>query len=94
MALGVQLAATAKPVKKELSKGIARVLALLVAEHAALSKALRDQVTLDTAETADNADTVGAQRTWSTTFHPFARTDRRPSDHLRSRPLEHNGRTR
>ena len=31
MALGVQLVAAAKPVKKELSKGIARVLAMLAA---------------------------------------------------------------
>jgi hypothetical protein len=53
MALGVQLAAAAKPVKKELSKGIARVLGALAASQAALSEALCDQVTPDTEESAD-----------------------------------------
>ncbi|WP_437826259.1 hypothetical protein [Sorangium sp. So ce1153] len=46
MALGEQLLSAAKPVKKQLAKGIARVLAALSSRHGELASALRDQVSL------------------------------------------------
>lgn len=46
MALGEQLLTAAKPVKKRLVKGVARVLATLAARHDDLAAALRDQVSL------------------------------------------------
>ncbi|WP_437675732.1 hypothetical protein [Sorangium sp. So ce131] len=46
MALGEQLLSAAKPFKRHISKGIARVLAALSSRHGDLAAALRDQVSL------------------------------------------------
>ncbi|WP_437893544.1 hypothetical protein [Sorangium sp. So ce124] len=46
MALGEQLLTAAKPSRKQLAKGIARVLAALLSRHGELASALRDQVSL------------------------------------------------
>ncbi|WP_438031572.1 hypothetical protein [Sorangium sp. So ce204] len=46
MALGEQLLTAAKPAKKQLVKGVARVLATLASRHDDLASALRDQVSL------------------------------------------------
>lgn len=46
MALGEQLLTAAKPAKKQLVKGVARVLATLASRHDELASALRDQVSL------------------------------------------------
>ncbi|WP_437292769.1 hypothetical protein [Sorangium sp. So ce426] len=46
MALGEQLLTAAKPAKKQLVKGVARVLGALALRHDELASALRDQVSL------------------------------------------------
>ncbi|WP_437806303.1 hypothetical protein [Sorangium sp. So ce1078] len=46
MALGEQLLTAAKPVKKQLAKGVARALVALSSRHGELASALRDQVSL------------------------------------------------
>jgi hypothetical protein len=46
IALGERLLTAAKPVKKQLAKGVARVLAALASRHDDLASALRDQVSL------------------------------------------------
>lgn len=61
MALGERLLTAAKPAKKQLVKGIARVLDALVTRHGELAAALRDQVVLPT-EGEENEDAVRCDR--------------------------------
>ncbi|WP_437933505.1 hypothetical protein [Sorangium sp. So ce341] len=61
MALGEQLVTVAKPVKRQLAKGIARALVALSSSHAALASALRDQVSLSEGGEASE-DTVQCDR--------------------------------